>query len=845
MTVETVDRNTDADWLYNFGNNSLPMNTDTKIPPVGEGEMEPWLHKPMPIASLEHFKRNNKYDTGIASTTGTIWRGVMKGRNFYGIDADSREANLKIRTFNGMVLTDEELNEKDVYVQSHGGDSYHYYVTTDGDKTFPNVRPNKTGIEIKGKNKWINMFGNGWKWIGKDPTTLDKDYVWQSRQDFMQHIFNVLDKNGVQYEGKVNYKPVTINKEKIPNGQRHDTAVSKANSLIARLHKTDNRETIWKYFVTWVNEEFEHPWGSEVSEKTRRDELREMKQIFDDAWNERVTKNTNSQSNQQENNNDTTGKILSVIEAKRLHSGNVTVGGTIVSVSDMYVLEIKDNGETEYRNAKSILLEDTEKLDENERLDVVLYDDKIDNVAAGEIVQIAGKISIEVKKPNNKSKKKYNVLHAKSITYLNRKEILVTDRNIESFEKFASYPQLLDRLTAMYAPYIIGHDDVKRGLLRSIVGGVNRGKKSDGRISTLEVGDPGTAKSKLGAEATEIKPNSRHVSAPHATTKTITAIVEKVNDNISLSLGAIPLSKGAICAIDEINMFPMEDQSRLLDVLEEGVINLDKMGRRYVIPAATTIIATANPIGGKWNNNQVATKEEIELKKSLMDRFPQIYTFRDSMDENQTNDFVKEMSAIRRRKPHKNKFLRKYLIHASNIKDVTFTKSAEWKLNQFWAKAKAKGLLSIRMYYGLFKIAEAQAKLQLRNIVDDEIVDQVIEDVQLMMIQYGETVEQFIGPHELALNTFLEVLRETHSPMTLESICERAIKKNDRIGDYIGWIWTPTTSNWKLRNVVDSLLNRRDVIRTQEKPFLLQYLCDGCDVCEGKNKKISENEDEI
>ena len=65
----------------------------------------------------------------------------------------------------------------------------------------------------------------------------------------------------------------------------------------------------------------------------------------------------------------------------------------------------------------------------------------------------------------------------------------------------------------------------------------------------------------------KIKPNSRHVSAPHASSKTITAIVDKENESVTLRLGAIPLSSYSICAIDEITAFPPEEQARLLDVI--------------------------------------------------------------------------------------------------------------------------------------------------------------------------------------------------------------------------------------------------------------------------------------
>jgi DNA replicative helicase MCM subunit Mcm2 (Cdc46/Mcm family) len=204
----------------------------------------------------------------------------------------------------------------------------------------------------------------------------------------------------------------------------------------------------------------------------------------------------------------------------------------------MYVVE---QGPLEYRDAKSIQLEDTERPDENERLDVILYDDMIINVLAGEVVEVSGEARIGNKKGSKT--KKATILHADSIKYLNRKELVITDNDINNFQKFAKLPNLLERLVSMYAPNIIGHKDAKLGVLRSVVGGVEHGKIR-GRINTFMVGDPGTARCTLAREAIDVKPNSRYVSGPHSSAKTITAIMDKENDGLVLRLGAIPLSRG-------------------------------------------------------------------------------------------------------------------------------------------------------------------------------------------------------------------------------------------------------------------------------------------------------------
>ena len=58
----------------------------------------------------------------------------------------------------------------------------------------------------------------------------------------------------------------------------------------------------------------------------------------------------------------------------------------------------------------------------------------------------------------------------------------------------------VDRIVAMFAPNVIGYNDKKVGLLGSLVGGITDHANDNGRrgrINTLMVGDPGTAKSLL------------------------------------------------------------------------------------------------------------------------------------------------------------------------------------------------------------------------------------------------------------------------------------------------------------------------------------------------------------
>ena len=65
-------------------------------------------------------------------------------------------------------------------------------------------------------------------------------------------------------------------------------------------------------------------------------------------------------------------------------------------------------------------------------------------------------------------------------------------------------------------------------------------------------------------------------------------------------------------AVNEITEFQLDDQATLLDVLEEGIIPLNKHGTHMIIQSPTTIIATANPTQSTWNDSQKVSNDEIQ-----------------------------------------------------------------------------------------------------------------------------------------------------------------------------------------------------------------------------------------
>ncbi len=507
-------------------------------------------------------------------------------------------------------------------------------------------------------------------------------------------------------------------------------------------------------------------------------------------------------------------------------------------------------------NAKDIQLDDIENIEEQyDRLKVILYGNAIDDIVSGEIVDIKGNIKIQKKSNGNNarssSSKLVNMLHSSNIFSKNKEKIRITEKDIEIFYKWKKIcieayekeialvkkckrcaqtiiPMTFEqRVTAMFAPNVIGHNDKKMGILHTIIGGnktsnIDNGRR--GRINTLLVGDPGTAKSLLGKESTKINPNSKYVTASGVNGKSLIGIVEKDNDNsLSISYGVLVLAKNSHVVINEIGAMPYEDQKYFDELAEEGGCTLEKYGRHFEIDAPTAIIATANPIKTKWESNLKISNSEIPVKQNLLHRFDQIYGFRDLETESELKKYTDEKTRMKKRKPHNYNFLKKYLEYVKNIK-VKYTGYSERRLGAFFIKTKMKNVGTMRTFDSIQRIAEAQAKLNMSWEVDDIIATKTMESLKLMYAQYAEIIDSITDPRDTVLEEFYNILKTNEgTSYTIYELCKIGSDNKKQIKEYLKDKWKLDT-NRNLQNIVDILEERPNIKIISLKPKVLQYI---------------------